>query len=224
MNTELIKKALIFTAGVGVGVIVGAILIKKRYDRLYFTPTETFVYKDIEREAIEQNEAAVEETVYARETSTEIDNIAKTIKEKNRGLRRNYNNIIEESRYGVVGVNVPNQDKDNYECELASRKANSHDSNEDPYVITIDQFADENDHYDKSTIYYYEDDDVLADENEEVIIDVFKVIGDDALGSFGEGSRDPEIVYVRNDKLQIDYEVIRLSKSYRQTVLGYMEE
>jgi hypothetical protein len=67
-------------------------------------------------------------------------------------------------------------------------------------------------------------DDTLSDENEEIISDVSYVIGYDALSSFGDGSDDPDIVYVRNEKLQTDYEVTRLNKSYSETVLGVIPE
>jgi hypothetical protein len=88
-----------------------------------------------------------------------------------------------------------------------------------PYVIAREDYDDEDmSHYDKLTIYYYEDDDTLTDENEEVIADVDSIVGGDSLTRFGDLSGDPEVVYVRNDKLQIDYEIIRLSKSYGETI------
>ena len=87
-----------------------------------------------------------------------------------------------------------------------------------PYIISVDQFADEKDHYDKITINYYEEDDTLCEENEEIIEDPMMVVGEDTLTRFGEDSDDPDVVYVRNEKLEIDYEVICLHKSYAETV------
>ena len=99
--------------------------------------------------------------------------------------------------------------------------ASSGDENEilAPYVVNVEEYHDTNLHFDKSTLYYYNLDDTLVDESEEPIADVDAVIGD-GLMRFGDGSDDPDIVYVRNEKLGIDYEVIRVEKSYQETVLG----
>lgn len=88
-----------------------------------------------------------------------------------------------------------------------------------PYVITSEQFGEEMDHHDKLTIEYYALDNTLVDDGEEIISDVEATIGD-AILSFGDGSDDADVVYVRNEKMAIDYEVIRLNKSYSETVLG----
>jgi hypothetical protein len=109
-----------------------------------------------------------------------------------------------------------------HEYEKVSEEANNK-TDFCPYIITLEQL-EEKEHYDKLSISYYEDDDTLVDENEEVIADPVSIVGNDALNNFGEGSDDPEIVYVRNEKLETDYEVIRLSKSYAITVLGIEPE
>jgi hypothetical protein len=93
-----------------------------------------------------------------------------------------------------------------------------------PYIISNGAYYEDMDHYDKLNLTYYEDDDVLTDDGEEVIIDPTSLVGDKALTSFGQESEDPEVVYVRNDKLGADYEIIRLSKSYAETVLGITAE
>jgi hypothetical protein len=93
-----------------------------------------------------------------------------------------------------------------------------------PYVITTEEFSEGNDHYDKLTIYYYADDDTLVDDNEEIITDVIGTVGDQGLYSFGNGSDDPDVVYIRNEKRETDYEVICLNKSYSETVLGILPD
>jgi hypothetical protein len=88
-----------------------------------------------------------------------------------------------------------------------------------PHVITIDQWSDSNyDHFDKISIMYYEGDETLVDERDEIIPDINKCIGD-AFLHFGEGSDDPEQVYVRNGNLRSDFEVTRSADSYSRDVL-----
>lgn len=94
----------------------------------------------------------------------------------------------------------------------------------EPYVISRDSFENEYQDFHKESLVYFEDDDVLSDEKDEIIFDREKVIGIEALNSFGEGSDDEDIVYVRNLSLSIDYEVVREHQSYKENVLSLTDE
>lgn len=89
-----------------------------------------------------------------------------------------------------------------------------------PYVIALAEFATEEQQYDKQTVTYYAQDDVLVDDAERPIDDVDGTVGTVNLGFFGQASEDADIVYVRNDKRDIDFEIIRVDKSYAEFVLG----
>lgn len=88
-----------------------------------------------------------------------------------------------------------------------------------PYVISVDEFMDDEPKYDKITLTYYDGDDVLADDNDRVIRSLDKIIGDEAITKFGERSGDDHIVYVRNESMQTDYEVTLEERSYQEVVL-----
>lgn len=91
-----------------------------------------------------------------------------------------------------------------------------------PYVIHRDE-KDENETYDTVTYTYYEGDDVLCNERDEVIGKDERgvLIGEQNLGKFGHGSGDPSIVYIRNDKLEMQMEVVRSSNSFAEEVHGF---
>ena len=93
-----------------------------------------------------------------------------------------------------------------------------------PYVINIEEFTEDNDDYDKLSVTYYEGDDVMADERDTVVPDPTNLIGADALTRFGEGSDDEHIVYVRNEKLTSDFEIVRDARSYASVVLGLEDD
>lgn len=93
-----------------------------------------------------------------------------------------------------------------------------------PYVINIEEFTDDNDDYDKLSVTYYEGDDVLADEGDGVIPEPSTIVGIDALTRFGDGSDDEHIVYVRNEKLASDFEIVRDARSYSSVVLGLEDD
>lgn len=76
--------------------------------------------------------------------------------------------------------------------------------NDNPYVIPPEDFGELND-YEKISLTYY-DDGVLADDNNEPVDDVENLVGLEALESFGEYEDDS--VFVRNDRLKCDYEIL----------------
>jgi hypothetical protein len=91
---------------------------------------------------------------------------------------------------------------------------------ENPYVITIEAFHDQN-NYAKITIMYYEGDNTLCDDAQSVIPDINGTVGPNALSNFGAFSEDENIVYVRNEKLEVDWEVVRSSQAYAHAVAGF---
>lgn len=105
----------------------------------------------------------------------------------------------------------------NYEEEVAERTA------EYPYVISFDEFNDGETGYEQSTVTYFEGDDVLADEGDQMIDEIEATVGEGNLYRFGHGSKDNKIVYVRNEKLNLDFEIIHSDNKYAQEVLGFIE-
>lgn len=89
-----------------------------------------------------------------------------------------------------------------------------------PYVISHDEYFASEEEYDNISLTYYEEDDTLVDERDSPINEVDKVVGDEALARFGHGSKDKNVVYIRNEKLEIDYEITRSNGSYVVEVLG----
>ena len=93
-----------------------------------------------------------------------------------------------------------------------------------PYVITYEEFSEDHLDFEKVSISYYEEDDTLADEREEPIPNLNDIIGDESVERFGDRSHDPNVVYVRNERLSLDFEVTRNPRSYLEAVLGIKEE
>jgi hypothetical protein len=91
---------------------------------------------------------------------------------------------------------------------------------DEPYIISQEEFMENEPSYNQSTVTYYVKDDVLTDERDDVIEEVENVLGLDFKVSFGEGSSDENSVHVRNERLQMDFEVMRDEDSYAQKVLG----
>lgn len=94
-----------------------------------------------------------------------------------------------------------------------------------PFVIHRDEREDQQT-FDSTTFTYYEEDDVLCNEADEVLdrADRERIVGETNLGKFGHGSGDANAVYIRNPKLEMDIEVIRSPNSYAEEVHGFDPE
>lgn len=106
----------------------------------------------------------------------------------------------------------------NYHEELRKRSPNI------PYVIHYDERHEIE--YQEVTLNYYELDDVLCNERDEVVDPDERdaMIGADTLERFGHGSNDAVIVFVRNDKLEIVFEIVKTPNSFAEEVHGFAHD
>lgn len=89
-----------------------------------------------------------------------------------------------------------------------------------PYVISIDEFMENEPDYRQISISYFEGDDVLCDDRQIIITDKEGTVGVQNLDFFGELSHNDDILYVRNQILGCDFEVCREPGKYEEVVLG----
>lgn len=81
---------------------------------------------------------------------------------------------------------------------------------EKPYVISPDAFGDA-DGYDVVSLNYYADG-VLTDDWGDIIGNVDDIVGEESLTHFGEYEDDS--VFVRNDRLKTDYEILKDERNF----------
>jgi hypothetical protein len=105
-----------------------------------------------------------------------------------------------------------------YEAEDASRSADR------PYVLDVNEFMNTEVGYTQLTLTYFAEDNVLAGEDDEAIPDIEGWIGMFNLNKFGHRSGDEKTVYIRNERLERDFEVIHDGGSYAEMVHGIVQE
>lgn len=98
-------------------------------------------------------------------------------------------------------------------------------SPDNPYVIHYDE-RHEMDGYQQVTLTWYELDNVVCNEDDEVMDpdERGNIIGTNTLNRFGHGSGSPEIVFVRNDKLEIVFEIFKSPNSFAEEVHGFKHD
>ena len=82
-----------------------------------------------------------------------------------------------------------------------------------PYLISDAEYSEECQSFEKISLYYYLHDDVLCDENEKPMDDIDGTVGRDWQNDLS--SVNP-CVWVRNEPLEIDYEICAVNASYAQ--------
>ncbi len=83
-----------------------------------------------------------------------------------------------------------------------------------PYIIPPEEFG-EFEGYETISLTYYADG-ILADDNDVKIDDVEDIIGSESLEHFGEYEDDS--VFVRNDRLKSDYEILLDQRDYSDVI------
>lgn len=84
----------------------------------------------------------------------------------------------------------------------------------EPYVIAPEEFG-EKPGYDEQSLTYYADQ-VLTDDDDNLIRNVDAVVGIESLTHFGEYEDDS--VFVRNDRLKCDYEILLDQRRYADVI------
>lgn len=203
--------------GIAGGCIIGYFVTKRQLQTKYSELAEIEIaemkrhFRAKEKAAKPELDEVMQNLGYKNEDEKEIveEEILNTIDE-DKSIRK-FQNVFKPND------DIPLKDNWDYATEVKSRIPDV------PYVIHADEYAQNEKNYTQTTLTYYEDDDVLSDERDNVIEDQDETIGLANLSKFGHGSNDVNIVYVRNDALEADYEVIRSTGSYAQEVHGFVQ-
>lgn len=99
-----------------------------------------------------------------------------------------------------------------YQLNGASREAIENDK--EPYEIDPSDYELTCSNYEKQALLWYQFDEVLADEDEEEVADVCRLIGN-VLETSGFTDNDVDAIYVRNDKTMVDYEITKIYEAFR---------
>ena len=199
------KGLLIFAAGLAVGAVAGAVIVKNKV--LADAKAEIEEVREYYRESrgvkeVEEVKEKVEET---------IDRIQDLIEEHVEEVKK-----VEKKEYELKDIQIKDEPKTgltNYSQITKMYMSNDKYNQamyDDPFVIDPSEFG-ENPEYDTETLTYFADG-VLVDDVDDVIEEPDIVVGLENLKVFEEFGATT--VYVRNDIYKTDYEIIRDDWNY----------
>jgi hypothetical protein len=203
-------------AAFGCGAVVGGIVTAAVLDRQLRLKYNQIADDEIEhmKDFYREKEAELldEQKRIASQPKPDLERITTNLKEKAKSELQEREAEEEEERNAFVDLPPWNYDK-----ELASRNGDV------PFIMHLEEYQQSECSH-QVTITYFEGDDVLVDESDEVISKKDEVVGMENLNKFGYGSNDPNVVYVRNPKLDVEYEILRHQGHYAKEILGLEEE
>jgi hypothetical protein len=196
---------LVFIAGATVGSVATWYYMKKKYEEVEEYYEEEDISTDEEEEDISTDEEEENTSTDEKENDAEIKpQEASKLNVKKTNIF-DYANKIKNENYSSYS----NTESDSIVDEVNDEKLIM--SDEAPYVITPEEFG-EKDGYETITLLYYYNNDIVTDDNDEPVEDLEFTIGPSALDRFGEYEDDS--VFVRNDKLKADFEILLDNRDY----------
>lgn len=199
----------------GLGVVAGHILTKRHLEAEYRA--------EVEKEVVSIRKH------YAKRTKRDEYASPEAI------VTERYPESLSEQKTGPGGISFRFRSPEDEEAytkandfgnkvkEFDYRRETAQRTPEIPYVISWDEFNENAGDYDQKTLIYFSKDDVLVEEHDNPIEDVLDLLGPVALDQFGNGSNDPNIVYVRNERISMDFEVCYDPDSFEETVVGHIK-
>lgn len=96
---------------------------------------------------------------------------------------------------------------------------------DNPYVISEGEWMERENGYEQAQLTYYEGDNTLTDDKDGIIEDIDEYIGESNLNKFGKNfAPDPNVLFIRNERLEMDFEVLRDPDTFTEKVLGIPDE
>ena len=192
MNRKL-SNVLLFTAGVAVGSLVTWRYFKSKYE----------VVED-------EIEEKTEETEGETETKDEDPEVSESKMSYKKPPLKEYVKMVESNGY------VPKTHMEEVKEEIANGEWDDKDVYE-PFIIRPEEYGELH-AYETLSLNYYADG-VLTDELDNPIEDVESLVPADFADHFGEYEDD--VVHVRNDNLECDYEILRDLRKFTDVVGEY---
>lgn len=210
---DAIKMAGAAVVGAGVGFFVGYKLMEKRLEtafdeRIDEETAKMREYYSLVKKPYPTPEAAVEDLIPQGP-------LAEDPREPN--MRVAYHKIVQTE---YTEAESDEQEAAAAEEEVVNVFEKAPPDPGSAYPISQDDFMGNATGFVQSTLTWYEADDTLVDERDVIVASPNDTIGSTFRVQFGQQSSDNNIVHIRNEKLGLEFEVVRSNGSYKREVLG----
>ena len=205
---NILKVALIFAAGAGVGAGVTYLIMKDRTPvELSDSERDEMIGRETQKDAIEMSADELR------------DFYIQGLRDLGFGIEERFDDDEEESSR-KSRVNPLDEDEEEYEDDSDPAPV---DPNPFPYEISTAEFGDRGEEWSADTLSWYREDQVMTDDDNDPIDDWEKHVGFNGCEKTLNNT-NADAVYVRNEVEMCDYEILIFNDSYSHSVLGMDEE
>ena len=216
MNRKTLVKAFIFVAGAAIGSAVTWKVVKNKYEQITQEEIKSVKEEYSRLTKLMRMEIDACHRVTEAHTEDEVTDNDDSI-DNNRDFSEPENNQVEYHKLTSKYRGTPDESESNEEGDGIGDDDLPFING--PYVISPDEFASSPPGYSACPIDYYKDG-ILAD-GWGVKLNIEETIGEDAINHFGDYVDD--VVHVRNERTQIDYEVTRDPRTYKEAEWAYSD-
>ena len=218
MNRKTLVKAFIFVAGAAIGSAVTWKVVKNKYEQITQEEIKSVKEEYSRLTKLMRMEIDACHRVTEAHTEDEATDSDDSIY-NNRDFSDPENNMVEYHKLTSKYRGTPDKSESNEEGDGDGIGDDDLPFINGPYVISPDEFASSPPGYSACPIDYYKDG-ILAD-GWGVKLNIEETIGEDAINHFGDYVDD--VVHVRNERTQIDYEVTRDPRTYKEAEWAYSD-
>ena len=204
-------KVLIFLGGAAIGSALTYFYVKDKYEKIVDEEIQSV------KEEYAKSYEAKKTVEVLNETKTKIlENVMNKASEIGMGPLQHESHTEAPVNYNIFSkprIDSEEENDDEDEDEIPNYAGHPTEGIAGvPYTISPELFVNDKKNFDKITLEYYEGNDILVEEMSDEPVNIDESIGRDSLRMFGEFERD--LVYVRNERLETDFEVFHHSGSY----------
>lgn len=237
-NKTLIKDIVIFLAGATIGGVGTWLVTKTHYKN--FADKEIADVKEYYRKKI--HDELLTEEGFEEATGESVEDYKDEIEAKREMAKKNHNkpSIVdytkfynhdqekptvesslaemehpkdsdEDEMYAEDDSEADDHEEENYIAGERMNKEDEDNSSRDPLVISEDIFYAEDNRFSQESLFYYTENDTLVDEHDTVVENRELIVGNWLSDPIWD---DSGVMYVRNPRLQIDYEITKVDAAF----------
>ena len=226
-TTQVLVRATAFLVGAGAGFVAGYYFTKRQYESKIDTKVAEEVaatkrfYNKVET-ADDVVTASIDALIGQYKVSNPFSGARVVGKQDLDEPESKPEPVVEQRIFNDPSVKlVTTEPEFDWPDELARREARPLD----PYVITEEEFLQNEPENDQMSVTWYAGDGVLTDDKEQPVPEpaADALVGLENMEKFGYGTHQHSVVHVRNMRVGTDFEVKYSGMNYAREVLGYLE-
>lgn len=216
VNRRFVRTSALSVVSLGIGSGITYLVMNKKLETKYANLFDQEMEQAKTFYQITQNKPEPEEIANKYREDKEVDPIMGQALDALKEYQGKSTVTDEPHPEDIIVENIFDRDGD--KIDWAAEKALR--NTVDPYIISSEEFYQNENDYEQMSLTYYEGDDILSDGKDEPVQSVEHTVGLWAFNRFGHGSDDPNVVYIRNGRLSMDFEVMRNEGSFAEEVHG----